>query len=273
VLAVASTQFDEHTTFYSNWGKEIDIAAPGGNTRIDQNGDGKPDGVLQNTIVPGDISRTDYLWFMGTSMAAPHVAGVAALVMGAGVTRPEAVESVLLETARQPKGAAERSAGRVDDHYGAGIIDAGAALRKARLGRDAGSLGLGAALAVLGLGGLRRRRRLSSGVGLGFGLALAAGSIGVPEGLASLAGPAAFGNPVFLSAMLPIVVIGLFYGLARLRPALAGLGFGVAGALLFGAIAYVADVRFVPDFLDRAWLIGNAVIAAAVASSTLRRPV
>ena len=32
-IAVAATQFDETTTFYSNWGKEIDIAAPGGNTR------------------------------------------------------------------------------------------------------------------------------------------------------------------------------------------------------------------------------------------------
>ncbi len=53
VVAVAATQFDETTTFYSNWGKEIDIAAPGGNTRVDQNGDGKPDGVLQHTIVPG----------------------------------------------------------------------------------------------------------------------------------------------------------------------------------------------------------------------------
>ena len=64
VVAVASTQFDETTTFYSNWGKEIDVAAPGGNTRVDQNGDGKPDGVLQHTIVPGNTSQTDYLWFM-----------------------------------------------------------------------------------------------------------------------------------------------------------------------------------------------------------------
>ena len=50
-IAVAATQFDRTTTFYSNWGKEIDVAAPGGNTRVDQNGDGMPDGVLQNTIV------------------------------------------------------------------------------------------------------------------------------------------------------------------------------------------------------------------------------
>ena len=72
VIAVAATQFDESTTFYSNWGKEIDIAAPGGNTRVDQNGDGKPDGVLQNTIVPGNTVAERLLLVHG------HVDGVAA---------------------------------------------------------------------------------------------------------------------------------------------------------------------------------------------------
>ena len=111
VVAVAATQFDETTTFYSNWGKEIDVAAPGGNTRVDQNGDGKPDGVLQHTIVPGNTSQTDYLWFMGTSMASPHAAGVAALIMGAGVRKPDAVEEILLGTARKPKGRQPGGAG------------------------------------------------------------------------------------------------------------------------------------------------------------------
>ena len=150
VVAVAATQFDETTTFYSNWGKEIDIAAPGGNTRVDQNGDGKPDGVLQNTIVPGNTSKTDYLWFMGTSMASPHAAGVAALVVGAGVTKPDAVEEILLGTARKPK-ADSQAGGRVDDHYGAGIVDAAAALKKTRDGRGAGELGLAGAVALLGI--------------------------------------------------------------------------------------------------------------------------
>ena len=164
-IAVAATQFDETTTFYSNWGKEIDIAAPGGNTRVDQNGDGQPDGVLQNTIVPGDISQNDYLWFMGTSMASPHVAGVAALVVGQGVTNPDAVEKVLKETARKPK------AGKKDNQnrYGAGIVDAAAAVKKAQLGY--GGLELGAALGFFGAdaaapasprarGARPRRRRL-----------------------------------------------------------------------------------------------------------------
>src|SRR5262249_47158400 len=111
VIAVAATQFDETTTFYSHWGPQIYVAAPGGKVRVDQNGDGKPDGVLQNTVVPGNTSKTDYLWFMGTSMASPHVAGVAALVVGAGITKPEAVEQVLLDTARKPRGGKQGGAG------------------------------------------------------------------------------------------------------------------------------------------------------------------
>lgn len=123
-IAVAATQYDEGTTFYSNWGKEISVAAPGGNTRLDQNGDGVPDGVLQNTVTPGNIDKQDYLLFMGTSMASPHVAGVAALLVSAGVHDPAEVQRLLEKTAHKP--AAYR--GKQDPHYGAGIVDASAAL-------------------------------------------------------------------------------------------------------------------------------------------------
>jgi serine protease len=295
VIGVAATQFDETTTFYSNWGPQIDIAAPGGNVRVDQNGDGQPDGVLQHTIVPGNISKTDYLWFMGTSMASPHVAGVAALIVGAGVRKPDAVEQVLLDTARKPK-TTTRTTGRIDNHYGAGLVDAGAALRKARGGRGTGELGIGAAIALLGLSLARRRGRSLEKVGLGFAAALIAGSSGLfmlpfllpqaaamghpalsfitsgmPTAVAGALGPAAYGNPLLWSAAVPLALTALLYGVRRLRPALAGLGFGIAGALLFAAVAGTVDVRFVPDFLDRAWLVGQAALAAVLATGVLVR--
>jgi serine protease len=284
VIAVAATQEDEGTTFYSNWGPEIDIAAPGGNTRGNPQG-----GVLQHTIVPNDIGHTDYLYFMGTSMASPHVAGVAALVVGAGIKKPEAVEQVLLATARKPP-ARDAAGARVDDHYGAGIVDASAALRKARDGRGAEELGLGLAAGLLGLV-LTRRRGIAMGK-LGFG-ALAAFVVGasgldltwaiplswhhahtaagvLSSGFTDLAGGPASATLVY-SAFAPVLLTLLFYGFRKLRPMLAGFGFGVAGALLFAAIAHTVELRFIPDALEPIWLYGQAAIAGLFATACLRK--
>jgi serine protease len=290
VIAVAATQYDEKTTFYSNWGPEVDIAAPGGNTRVDQNGDGKPDGVLQHTIVPNDTSHTDYLWFMGTSMASPHVAGVAALVMGAGVRRPEAVEQILLGTARKPKGLTSATEARLDDHYGAGIVDAAAAVAKAREGRGAEELGLGMATGLLALALLRRRGVSTIRFGWGALAAFVLGSSGfdlawaipiswshahtaavaLSGGFTDLArGP--ISATLVYSAIAPVGLIVLLYGARRLRPLLAGFGFGVAGALLFAALGHTVSLRFVPDGLEPAWLAGQAAVTAIFASACLRR--
>ncbi len=285
VLAVAATQQDDGTTFYSNWGPEIDLAAPGGNTRAQQQG-----GVLQHTIVPGDTGRTDYLWFMGTSMAAPHVAGVAALVVGAGVRKPDAVEAILLSTARKPPARNAATGARIDDHYGAGIVDAAAALRKTRDGRGAEELGLGLATGLLGLALTRRRGIAVAKLGFGALAALVVGASGLDltwaiplswshahaaagtlaGGFTDLAwGPTS--ATLFYSALVPVGLTLLLYGMRRLRPALAGFGFGVAGALLFAAIAHTVDLRFIPDSLERYWLFGQATIAGLFATACLRK--
>lgn len=288
-FAVAATQFDETTTFYSNFGKDVDIAAPGGNTRVDQNGDGMPDGVLQNTISIGDPTKSDYFGYMGTSMAAPHVAGIAALVIGEGVTDPAQVEKILMDTSRQP-------AGYERDRYGAGLIDAEAAVLKARSLAGGGPLLIGALVAASLLWGARRR-----GVMLGTGgtVGLAAGAVVGASGLFVLPwlfpsiaswpivealtrglpswglafGPGGHGHVLMFSAAAPIGLVALGYGVARLRPILAGIALGVGAHLLFHAVVPLTSVRYLPGgaAVDTVWLLANSLLCFGLARLIIRR--
>jgi serine protease len=132
VIAVSATRLDEAIAPYSNYGSSISLAAPGGDLSVDQNRDGYADGVLQNTFNPNTKNTGDfgYYFFQGTSMAAPHVSGVAALVASqllqkTGVADPAVVRSILESTARD-KGPAGK-----DIYFGHGIVDAAAAVRAA----------------------------------------------------------------------------------------------------------------------------------------------
>jgi serine protease len=121
-IGVAATDALGAKAPYSNYGAGVDIAAPGGNTKESQLG-----GILQNTI---DARSGDSMFaaFQGTSMAAPHVAGVAALIKAAGIENPDEVREILLQ-----------SASTVSDdplnHFGAGKLDAAAAVKLALQGK------------------------------------------------------------------------------------------------------------------------------------------
>jgi len=122
VIAVGATRYDETRSYYSNTGSYLDIVAPGGDTSVDQNEDSYYDGVLQQTFPEGYPCDFGYYFFQGTSMAAPHVSGVAALVIANGVTGPDNVRNRLQSTAE------DKGTPGWDAEYGWGLVDAEAAL-------------------------------------------------------------------------------------------------------------------------------------------------
>jgi serine protease len=93
---------------YSNYGDRIDLAGPGGEQALDNDGDGNGDGVLSTV--------DDFVvFYQGTSMAAPHVAGVAMLMKSVNPSLgQEEARSILTNTAEEVECDAGCGAGQVN---------------------------------------------------------------------------------------------------------------------------------------------------------------
>jgi serine protease len=117
VLAVGATRYDETRSYYSNYGPNLDVVAPGGDVTVDQNGDGYGDGILQNTF-NGNVKEFSYWFAQGTSFSAPHASALAAMLVSKGLRdNPGVVFDVIRFSARDVG-----QTGR-DNTYGYGIID------------------------------------------------------------------------------------------------------------------------------------------------------
>jgi len=122
-IAVGAVRYDKTRAPYSNYGAGIELMAPGGDTSVDQNGDGYLDGILQQTFTnEGDPTSFSYRFLQGTSFAAPHVTGIVALMLSHGTRGVENIRTILHSTAE------DLGSPGYDTEYGYGLVDAAAAL-------------------------------------------------------------------------------------------------------------------------------------------------
>jgi serine protease len=142
MVAVAAVGKNRERAFYSTTNTYVEISAPGG----DQRRDGGEGGVLQQTLDQSSAflhtylggpqtyraPRADifgYYYFQGTSMATPHVAAFAAMLIQQGITNPAAIEAAMKAFAT------DLGRAGLDSEYGEGLINPRATLRGLGLAR------------------------------------------------------------------------------------------------------------------------------------------
>ncbi|QES51684.1 protease [Streptomyces venezuelae] len=123
VINVAASNRTGDRSFYSNYGASVDVAAPGGETRRATDTPGTittPENGILSTLNAGTSTpgAENYKPYQGTSMAAPHVAGLAALLKSANsALTPAQIESAIKTNARP-------LAGTCTGGCGTGLADA-----------------------------------------------------------------------------------------------------------------------------------------------------
>jgi len=113
VLSVSSVTPYSRLASYSNYGPTVDIAGPGGET-----GFGSSYGIA-STVWNFATGRPAYTYYQGTSMAAPHVSGVAALILA----KEPSLTAAELRNRLVDYAVDLGPAGR-DDQFGAGLVNA-----------------------------------------------------------------------------------------------------------------------------------------------------
>jgi serine protease len=242
---------------YSSYGPQVAIAAPGGDKS-----QGEKAGILQNSVLGG---ADDYYFFQGTSMASPHVAAAAALLVSEGIKDPGEVKAALQRSAR-PKGPSNQ--------YGAGLLDAGAAVSKSavavRLQRPAWwllslcAIGLCAAMGVT-----RRRLAHIPGYPIGACAALALGLLG-PDWLSAHFGFDSHLNMLGHSLVIPALLLTEVESRSSLRW-VGLLAAAVTAHLLWDLHWGTAPFAATAVWQSTLWLGANAVVGLVVGLSALVR--
>lgn len=289
VISVSALGPNGEKAPYSNFGAGVDISAPGGSD------DGK---ILQETI-DEETGEPTFAEFQGTSMASPHVAGVAAMVRSLGIDNPDEIETILTKSSRVVK----------EDplnHFGAGQLDAAAAVNLTQKGQitfrdffrwlekngylnlrfwfDGGAVALlPKVLMVLGSYLLAWFLRnylpgwswsLSSGLIFGSsGLFFLRGfyvfdlpqwpfrvmGSSIPELGNALQATSAL-NPLFASVLIPLGLVALLLGNPKWKWFAIGSGLGVASCLLVSAVMMPNVMWLGQGIWARGFLVINALL-------------
>ncbi|HEY9829842.1 MAG TPA: S8 family peptidase [Stenomitos sp.] len=279
---------------YSNFGAGVDISAPGGSEA------GK---ILQETIDP-QTGEPMFAGFQGTSMASPHVAGVAALIKAAGIKEPDEIADILTKSARviqqDPL-----------NHFGAGHLDAAAAVKLAIKGQitfkdffrwlrdngylnprfwiDGGTVMLLPKIAMV-LGSYLLAWFLRNYLpfwGLSLTTGLVAGSSGlfilrglyifdlpqwpfrvmgssIPELGSAIQGSSML-NPIFASVLIPFILVALLLGHKEWKWVAIGSALGVASCLAVSAVMSPSLLWLGSGIVARVFLITNALLCFGLA--------
>ena len=299
VIGVSAFGPDGEKAPYSNFGAGVDISAPGGTDA---------GAILQETI--NDEGEAVFLGLQGTSMAAPHVAGVAALIKASGIKEPDAILQVLQQSARPIK---EDSL----NYYGAGQLNAEAAVKLAAQGtinfqdffrwlRDNGYLNPrfwfdGGAVALIPkilmvVGSYLLAWFLRVYLPFPWSWSLSSGLIFGSSGLFFLKGFYIFDlpqwpfrvlgssipelgnviqgtdalNPIFASVLIPIGLIALFLGHPSWKWFAIGSTLGVAACLSVSAVLDPTVWGLGSGNIARVYLIINALLCYAIARLALK---
>jgi len=300
VIAVSALDASGSKAPYSNFGAGVDIAAPGGSMSEDD----PRGGILQNTIDP-QTGESVFRAFQGTSMAAPHVAAVAALVKSVGIEEPDAVAAILKQSAR-------RMEGDELNHFGAGQLDADAAVKLALKGQitprdffrwlknsgylnlkfwiDGGVISLPPKLAMV-VGSYLLAWFLRSYIPW-FSFSLSSGLVLGSSGLFFLRGLYVFDlpqapfrvlgssmaelgtavqaspllNPITASVLIPLTLVAFLLGHPALRWFAVGASVGMAACLGISALIDPAMVWLGGGAIARLFLATNAILCFSLAT-------
>jgi serine protease len=265
VVAVSATDDKDTIAWFSSRGPEVAIAAPGV-------------AVTQQTVCNGGKDKCEVFGtFNGTSMASPHVAGVAAMIESLGVTDPAAVRAALESTAR-PK--------EQKNLYGAGILDGGAAASHVFWAHV-----VVRGIALLGLLWLVARRIRKQGGAVARTLGSVGGALMASVGLVPFAPLLGLGHSsvlarplgewdlvmfgagvhrwLLLASALPAVALTMLgFASKRFRPFIGGIALGTAA--LCAQMAWSGDAAFVfGPMMARIWSIANAFVCLWLARLAL----